>query len=451
MIFDTQIPIVQNYVAQPSHKFSGDDATLMKLLGYKDDGERNTWGKIASFNPSFALGSNLIANNVVKNTNDAELQAAVKLSNQKKMGEALAGLQVGAGIGLSIAGMPQAGVPMALSGVQQGVKSFGNGGEMKYGGSHASNNDFAVVHKNTGQDTGVRLENGEVIFSEDRSDMMKRAVDNGDKDFLMKIVEQQLKVNNKSNVKEIGDNELNIGNEVQLAQNNSPYGWNGMTGTFDISNPNTLTTPNINQPIESQGLVASTTTPNYASYLQYAPALAQIGIGLAGASKSLPKGFTIPEDWNNYYNQTKQQSNEGFTPEEKIMYQNDILGNYKMGVNKLVNYAGGNSAAVLGNLTELGQAKNEAELKLAAMDKQQKRANMATYADALNKDIAMKQIIDNMTLEMAMKNRGAASSLANTGLSNLDNGVQYQQKYGKGSPYYEAMLELAKRGNIQNR
>lgn len=476
-LFDTQIPVVKNFDAtQPSPTFSGHEETIMKLLGYKDDGTRNTWGKIMPFTPfggAATIGGNLLANQMVKD-NDPALQEAVHQANKEKIQGALAMLQIGAGVGATAFGAPQAGVPLITSGVNQGIKTFANGGEMEHGGSHESGNDFAVVHKQTGEDTGIRLENGEVVFSEDRSELMKDAVESGNKDLLMKIVEQQLRVNNKGKEMANGTNYVNVSQQendpyafgsfygqpkgqpifdTYPAPQNQPYVFQGQQtpSTPMYGSPNTWGAWNSSEVPQQMSASTPSATGSGMEYLSYLPGLLQTVTGLAGASKELPKGFTPTQDWTDYYNQAKEQSTQGFTPEEKIMYQHDILGNYNLGLDKLTKYSGGNSAAVLAGLNELGQGKNDAELKLAAMDKQQKRANLSNYASALDKDLAMQQIMQDKVLEMAMKNRAAASGLANTGLGNLENTYQYQQNYGKGSPYYNAMLENIKRGQIQNK
>ena len=495
MLFDTTVPNIQNYTAPQTPKFSGNEKTLMSVLGYNDEGNRNTWGKIASFTPAFAVGSNLLSKQFIKDE-PQELQDSVKLANQQKLQEALAGAQVAAGVGLSIAGLPNVGVPMAISGVGQGVRSFGNNREMKDGGyipggSHRSGNDIALVHAKTGQDTGIRVEGAELLFSKENTEQLKEAIKNNDHKKLLKIVKSQLK--NGTPKMEHGEMEFGGGGMMPyMPQEDNNINWNNYLAYGNFAQPiqlqeqstflpnivandqvsqnvmaldnpmanqqtlNGLTTQPTNtnwstglmygsdasMPMSNTSLTAPTSGNSMGNYWNYIPGIAQTAIGLSNVNKKIPT-ITEPAAYANYISRLAQMSNQGYTPEERAYIDRDIKGTYDLGLNKAAMYSGGNSAAVQSTLGELGRGMNEAKLRARAEEAGLKRQNLLNYGSALGTETQLFNLPNQeWAMKYALMNKEAAANLANTGLTNVQSAATYNNLYN--SPEYLALIQAYK-------
>lgn len=90
-----------------------------------------------------------------------------------------------------------------------GSLQMSNGG-MVNGGSHQSGHDLAIVDKNTGGDTGIRVEGGEMVFSKERTNALKHAYNQNDYNAVMRIVREQMHNGVNAHKLEGGTNELNL-------------------------------------------------------------------------------------------------------------------------------------------------------------------------------------------------------------------------------------------------
>jgi hypothetical protein len=487
MLFDTTIPKIQNYTNTPTAKFGGTDKTIMSLLGYNDEGNRNTWGKIMPFTPfggAATIGGNFLAHKMVSDDSQ-QLQDNVAQANQEKMKAALAMLQIGAGVGATAFGAPQAGVPLITSGAGSAVQSFGEGGILP-SGSHKSGNDLALVHSKTGEDTDIRLEGGELLFSKENTEELKEAIKNNDHKKMLKIVKSQMKggkhkMDNKK--MELGEgrgwsgipnvqqdsNPYAFGDYFGKEQNGQPvfdkytptsvqpYVFEGQKAPFSYANPDfSVAQGDTSNPytfsedwsgadvINGKGMDATIPTSgnSMGDYWSYIPGIAQTAIGLSNVNKKIPT-ITEPAAYSKYISRLAQMSNQGYTPEEKAYLNRGIQGSYDLGMNKAVNYSGGNSAAVLGTLNSLGNSMNEAKLKMAAEESGLKRQNLLNYGNALGTETQMFNLPNQeWAMKYALMNKEAAANLARTGLENVQSAGQYNKLYN--SPEYLALLQAYK-------
>jgi hypothetical protein len=96
---------------------------------------------------------------------------------------------------------------------------LGNGG-MVNGGSHKSGHDLAIVDKNTGGDTGIRVEGGEMVFSKERTNALRNAYNQKDYNAVMQIVREQM--HNGVNAHKLDEGTP----EINLTPQGSSMNWN---------------------------------------------------------------------------------------------------------------------------------------------------------------------------------------------------------------------------------
>jgi hypothetical protein len=160
---------------------------------------------------------------------NSDAMAGIERHQKKDLNAILAGGEITAGAALSATGAGAAiGAPLIGAGVQQGIKTanmanggympdyssvMGNGG-MVNGGSHQSGHDLAIVDKNTGGDTGIRVEGGEMVFSKERTNALRNAYNQKDYNAVMQIVREQMHNGVNAHKLDDGTGALNL---------NSPY------------------------------------------------------------------------------------------------------------------------------------------------------------------------------------------------------------------------------------
>jgi hypothetical protein len=476
MLFDTIQPQINNYTAPQNPKFSGNEKKLMSILGYNDEGNRNTWGKIMPFVPGLGvagtIGSNIFANHLASD-NDEILREHIRAANKQKGMASIGGLEIGAGVAASALGAPQAGMPLITQGIGTSAQSFQmkEGGYIP-GGSHKSGNDIALVHANTGEDTGIRVEGKELLFSKENTEELKEAIENNDHEKLFKIVESQLnngKPQMDNEKMELGEgtnwsgipnvqqytNPYAFGDYFGKEQNGQPYGVYApeqidysMAGMAGYTPSNAMLNRNYNDtPLPMQegiDAVSSSTAPtnSMGNYWSYIPALAQTAIGLSNVNKKIPT-IQEPAAYSNYVNRVEQMSHQGYTPEERAYIDRDIKSTYALGLDKAKSYSGGNSAAVLGTLNSLGNGMNEAKLKAKAEEAGLKRQNLLNYGSALGTETQLFNLPNQeWAMKYALMNKEAAANLANTGLTNVQGAATYNNLYN--SPEFLALLQAYK-------
>jgi hypothetical protein len=150
-----------------------------------------------------------------------------------------------------------------------------------------------------------------------------------------------------------------------------------------------------------------------------------------------------PTSYSNYVNRLAEMSTQGYTPEERALIDRDIKGTYELGLSKAKQYSGGNSAAILSSLNQLGMGMNTAKLTSAAQEAALKRQNLLNYGSALGAEAQMFNLPNQeWAMKYALMNKEAAASLANTGLSNIQSAATYNNLYN--SPEYLALIQAYK-------
>jgi len=477
MIFDTSAPIVNNYIAPTTPKVSGGEKTILSLLGYKDDGTQNQWGKIMPLIPGGGLINSIASEKIaagITRDNDNMIRDNIKASLQSRIKGGLALAQFGAGVGMTAAGMPQ-GIGMAIQGLGQGInyaqQEFGKGGYIP-GGSHKSGNDIALVDSKTGEDTGMRVEGDELLFNRHNSDLLRKAIDDKDLSLIYHVVQKQMSEGKpKQEGGEYGEGTNYAGLASQNNQQENPYAY-GYFGadhsgkpifdTYQIpTEPYVFGSESI--PTQSKTTIygdpstwgtingtmadASSTTPpptsnGMGNYWNYIPGAAQTLIGLSNVNQKVPN-IVEPNSYADYVSRLHTMANQGYTPQERALINGEIERTYQTGIGKAKAYSGGNAPALLATLNMLGQGRNEALLKSTAEEQAIKRQNLLNYGSALSNEINMFNLPNQeWARKKALLDKEAAASLANTGIQNMQSAATYNNLYN--SPEYAAMLAAYK-------
>lgn len=105
MIYSTETPLSQ-YADSPDF---ADNATQrnLALLGYKQDGTQNLWGKMTSFGSLNSLGTNKLASSIAEKAGATDTMANIQQDFDNRLNKMGLVLGVAQGVGGAITGNPQ--------------------------------------------------------------------------------------------------------------------------------------------------------------------------------------------------------------------------------------------------------------------------------------------------------------------------------------------------------
>jgi hypothetical protein len=462
-VFNTYNPdtasTFQYYTPKPKTDLSSDwglglsKEQALSLLGYKTNGELNTFGHVQNGLGIAGVGEGFVAiaarDALAKNiAGNSDASMGIAEHQKKNLGVGLGLAQIGLGAGLIGTGAGVGvGAPLIASGVKQTYNTYQmeNGGLIK-GGSHESGHDLAIVDKHTGGDTGIRVEGGEMVFSKERTNALKHAYATKDYNAIMKIVREQMINGGGGHKLENGTDELGllvpqstsmnwatgyptatnegIGSMPIDAGDNMMNWGNGQVYTPTPPNDFNLTNASMDaikgySGVPNNGIV--TTAPkatDWNSYFKYAIPAAQIGLGAyATQSTKLPE-YTRPESFNALMALHKKQSGQGLTAEENMLLDREIQNAYHTGVNKIYNASGGNAGAILGNQNALAGDVLNAKIKQMALNADERKRNTNAYAEDIAKELSLTQDAFNRRYAQAVGARSAGGQLMGTGINN---------------------------------
>lgn len=177
--------------------------------------------------------------------------------------------------------------------------------------------------------------------------------------------------------------------------------------------------------------------------------LARLGIGLNGALKKVP-AYSRTGAWSNYVNRARRMSQQGFTPEEYSLANNNANNAYASDIQNVNNAAGGNASVVLGNLGRATGSLYNAKAVLAARNAELQRQNFQQYGNVLGQDNHIDRQIFEDRANQVMESKRAGAQLANDAIYNLKNRGEYEKTYGKSSLYNRYMEGLADKQDLEN-
>lgn len=170
---------------------------------------------------------------------------------------------------------------------------------------------------------------------------------------------------------------------------------NNISGTADVTGSDiTGTLPNYGTPNYGVPNLNSTTPDYFNNVLKggiYGAGalgglgLLQTGLGLAGLNKigQMPN-YSISPELQNSYNQAQQMATQGFTPQERIAYQNDVAQQQNAARRAALDTSGGQLAGTIAGT--LGSAKLDSANKFAGQDAALLRQNQQ-YANSVAQQI----------------------------------------------------------------
>lgn len=166
---------------------------------------------------------------------------------------------------------------------------------------------------------------------------------------------------------------------------------------------------------------------------------ARLGLGIEGAMTALPQ-YELPKEWADSMAKAKYYSEMGLTPNEKSIAIDENNANYAASVRDLANASDGNAGAYLGNLSNLNLGRMRLANQLATQDALLRRKSFGDYQTTLAKDIAYKKQIFDQQYNQALANKQSGVTLASDAISDLQNKIDFDKFYGKGS-YYDKMQQ----------
>lgn len=365
-----------------------------------------------------------------------------------------------------------------------GTYGFTDGGVAVVGGK--GNDDIALVDTNNGQDTGVRVEKGEMlVISKENVEAIEDALENGDKNSIYDIIRKQFKEEPK---------EMKEGNEgyagggwfdlnQQFAKRNYPM-------DLENSNINRIFNPEIETaipqnffdestsgnisdllygqetivdseyPLITESLYASEVPANGNSIYDKVKSLNlgniagnaydgyRFGLGLENASKELPR-WTLPTDYLQYGQKLKSESEIGLSPEELALLNTTANENLRYGMENVYNLAGGNAGLALANINNLGSNRLQDAIKIASLNKTQERQNLSNYGNFLTQmnKYDRQQFLDRLNQDE--KTKTAAAKLSQDAYKNMSNRADYDKTYGPNSLYAQLEQQYLKQKELE--
>lgn len=438
-----------------TYAFGVSKKNALKLLGFNDNGQLNAWGKAVNIGAPLWGGPLGVAVPALRDTvaksiaSDTVAEQGIADRQQKDLRLGVAGAELlgGAALGLTGAGAPAA-VPLITKGGIGVAQNIMQDGGFLQGGSHASGKDLAVVDKQTGSDTGVRMEGGELLFSRERTEALKDAVANCDYGKLMKIAHEQImQPTNKSEYANGGTitEPTYLSDAIQPQQISVPYLQQPeMGGLMERNTTMTMpTTPNEDIPLMPMrtmyateptmqyadvdrsvaptiigGGTASTPSTDWMSYLKYTIPIAQTALGATAALTTKLPEYTPPADFLGMIERRKRMANEGLNAQENILLDKEAQDAYRLGVDNIYKASGGNAGAILGNQNALASDLLNFQLKKAAMNSAERKANIGDYENSIAKELELSRDAYGRKYNQAAGTRAAGGNLLGVGLLN---------------------------------
>ena len=365
-----------------------------------------------------------------------------------------------------------------------GTYGFTDGGVAVVGGK--GNDDIALVDTNSGEDTGVRVEKGEMlVISKDNVEAIEDALEKGDKESIYDIISRQFK--EEPTEMEEGKEGYNGGGwfdlNQQFAQRNYPM-------DLENGNQNRVFNPEIESALAQNFFDESTS--GKASDLIYGedveveteyPLLAEsvytsnvpasngkfydklkgidfgnlagnaydgyrFGLGLSNSQKELPR-WTLPTEYLQYGQRLRSEADRGLTPEELSLLNTTADENSRYAMANVYNLAGGNAGLALANIQNVGGNRMQDAIKINALDAERERANLANYGSFLGKmNYYDRQQFEDRLLQDE-RTKKAAAQLTQDAYKNMTNRADYNKAYGNNSLYSQLEQEYLKQRELE--
>jgi hypothetical protein len=193
----------------------------------------------------------------------------------------------------------------------------------------------------------------------------------------------------------------------------------------------------INQPIEEVGAYAPDLEPgsNIGGFIGDA---GRALIGIRGAMEEVPE-YQTGEMYNLAMDEMTARRDLGMSDEEIAFSRNLAERGYGYDVKNVRRLAGGSAGVALGNLGRAQGQLYDQYANIAAADQRVRRANRDQFYRGAMADENINRQKFQDEFQQAVMNKQSGAMLVNDALSNMDERMQFNKAYGKGSPYYEMM------------
>ena len=193
----------------------------------------------------------------------------------------------------------------------------------------------------------------------------------------------------------------------------------------------------INQPIEEIGEYAPDLEPgsNIGGFIGDA---GRALIGIRGAMEEVPE-YQTGEMYNLAMDEMTARRDLGMSDEEIAFSRNLAERGYGYDVKNVRRLAGGSSGVALGNLGRAQGQLYDQYANIAAADQRVRRDNRGQFYRGAMADENINRQKFQDEFQQAVMNKQSGAMLVNDALSNMDERMQFNKAYGKGSPYYEMM------------
>ena len=193
----------------------------------------------------------------------------------------------------------------------------------------------------------------------------------------------------------------------------------------------------INQPIEEVGAYAPDLEPgsNIGGFIGDA---GRALIGIRGAMEEVPE-YQTGEMYNLAMDEMTARRDLGMSDEEIAFSRNLAERGYGYDVKNVRRLAGGSAGVALGNLGRAQGQLYDQYANIAAADQRVRRANRDQFYRGAMADENINRQKFQDEFQQAVMNKQSGAMLVNDALTNMDERMQFNKAYGKGSPYYEMM------------
>lgn len=185
------------------------------------------------------------------------------------------------------------------------------------------------------------------------------------------------------------------------------------------------------------------------SYAEYLPDFFKMGLGLLGANQKVPE-YEIPKEFIDFKQKAREMSDQGLEAEELAKAYQDTERAYAYDTKAIRDMSGGRAGLALANLGRATDSLGQRYGAINAADAAMRRENRAQYGGVLADYVGLDRTMFEDKRQLALLNKEAGANLAADAMSNIDNRMEYNKTYGKGSVYERYMKQLEEGVGLQN-
>lgn len=161
-------------------------------------------------------------------------------------------------------------------------------------------------------------------------------------------------------------------------------------------------------------------------------------IGLKGAMEELPE-YERPDAWKEHLSNVEILSQEGLSPEEEGLFEQDVANQYATESEQIRGISGGRAGVALSNIGQASRRAMSSRRRLMGLDEQVQRQYTSELSGLLSRDLGIDYNNFGREFNVAAQNKMSAAQLANQSIQSLIDRREYERTYGEGSEYEKLM------------